>query len=148
MAASPVGKEWIPYIGLRGKARCCYDLVVRWRVHWSPIATNKWENSFQQNCFGITNPDNIERHATNMRMDGENGQFVAGEFETLAGITENLLAQFWLRGSWVDIRGDTQLNQEVIQSTLYELQESSRKLSDSQYTQSWIAAGIGAEYTF
>ena len=69
--SDPLGKFYVPYIGIRGKGRKCCGcetvLCYKWRFIGSPLIWNTWNDPFLINCAerlaDETDPDalHIER---------------------------------------------------------------------------------------
>lgn len=150
MVGDPIGRDYIPYIGIRGEGRCCNRLYYRWRTIGGPVAWNEWQNAFVVNCPGPINPpaQNPMIGTTTYRFDGNRGRFLYGEFEALTDITSNVRADLWLRGSWLDIYGDGTINSIAPVNFTYLVGEGTKTATDSRYVQSWYAYGMSLEVAF
>jgi hypothetical protein len=149
LVGDPLGKLYIPYIGIRGKGRKCCGcetiLQYRWRVIGSPLIWTNWQDPFNVNC---ASPLQTEVQQTLYTLNSNSGGFVEGDFEGIYTVTRNIRGTIWFTGSWFEAYGTGRLNSKVVASTVFENQNGSADIDNSRLQRTFYGLGLGLEFLF
>jgi hypothetical protein len=147
--SDPLGKFYVPYIGIRGKGRKCCGcesvLCYKWRFIGSPLIWNNWNDPLLINCRSDVNQ---ETHLTRYTLNGNSGYFLEGDFEGLYPITRNVRGTLWLNLSTMQVSGTGRIDSNVVASTVFNVPSGSVDIPDSRIQRSWYAFGLGMEMSF
>ncbi len=151
MTGDPLSKVWIPYFGVRGKGRCCQELLYKWRLVGSPFASNKFRDPI---LFQCQSPTETEIHQSVFSLQTSNGRYLYGEFEGLYQVSANMYVNGWLRGSWQKYTGEGESNLTVIGSTVIgetiniPIQPGSLPIDHATFETSWYGLGVSLDLQF
>jgi hypothetical protein len=147
--SDPLGKFYVPYIGIRGKGRKCCGcesvLCYKWRFIGSPLIWNTWNDPLLINCRSAVNQETI---LTRYTLNGNSGYFLEGDFEGIYPITRNVRGTLWLNLSAMQVSGTGTIDSNVVASTVFNVQSGSASVPDSRIQRSWYAFGLGMEMSF
>jgi hypothetical protein len=147
--SDPLGKFYVPYIGIRGKGRkCCgcdTELCYKWRFIGSPLIWNTWNDPFLINCRSAVAQ---ETDQTLYNLNGNSGYFLEGDFEGIYPITRNVRGTLWLNLSAMQVSGTGRIDSSAIASTVFNVASGSVDIPDSRIQRSWYAFGLGMEMSF
>jgi len=147
LVGDPVGKVWIPYLGLRGKScksSCSlWDPEYRWRIIASPWALSKYTNPLGIHCQSPeTPPLVVETTTTLYRLDGSNGRFVEAQAEASGALTPSTRLGVWVIGSSVELEGTGRITATLERSDDFVAQPGTADVPDSRYYRNRFAFGL------
>jgi hypothetical protein len=151
LTGDPLSKVWIPYLGVRGKGRCCKELVYKWRLVGSPFASNRFRDPILFHC---QSPAQTEIHQSVFSLQTSNGRYLYGEFEGLYQVSPTMYFNGWLRGSWQKYTGEGESNLTVIGSTVIgntiniPIQPGSLPIDHATFETSWWGLGVSLDLQF
>ena len=151
MTGDPLSKIWIPYFGMRGKGRCCEVLNYKWRVIGSPFVFNKFTDPIDFHCRSAVQ---TEIHRSLFTLETNDGRYIAGDFEALFNLTQNLALNAWARGSWIRMTGEGRSDFELLGSTVIgntggpPLTAGDVPVDHSTLTSSWYGVGLSVDLAF
>lgn len=151
MTGDPLSKVWIPYFGVRGKGRCCKELLYKWRVVGSPFAINNFRDPINFHC---QSPLQAEIHQSVFTLKTNNGRYLYGEFEGLYQLTPNMYVNGWLRGSWMKYSGGGESELDLYRSTVIgntiniPIQRGTLPIDHATFENWWYALGVSMDFQF
>jgi len=136
-----------------GFARGPFDPMFdyRWSVIGSPLAINRYINNFLVNCHG---PVGNEIVNTTYTLEAPYGWFLEADAEAIVGLSANLSANFWARGSWYSVIGNGKVESDVAETLNPALgfppraQAGSDNNGNATLTRSALALGLSVDVTF